>query len=165
MQEVVSETASCALKSIDHGLKPELIPCSIKCARLLHVQPVSLRGPLSSSVLRERVETAEGFIYKYISNHRTELLGFWQGFLWPLQTIHCCSKAVSANWLRASLPGGAKKKKKPSKWGNGAGGKMCPGHLGSVPCACFAVVVAQTTCTGHQPGQCTEGSRARSYSK
>lgn len=111
MQEVVSETASCALKTIDHGLKPELIPCSIKCARLLHVQPVSLRGALSSSVLRERVETAEGFIYKYISNHRTELLRFWQGFLWPLQTIHCCSKAVSANWLRASLPGGAKKKK------------------------------------------------------
>lgn len=85
-------------------------PLNVQAPRLLHVQPVSLRGALSSPVLRERVETTESFIYKYASNRGAELLGFWQGFLWPLQTTHCCGKAAPASWLRASLPGGAKKK-------------------------------------------------------
>lgn len=118
-------------------------PLSVQPPRLLHVHPVSLRGALSSPVLREGAETTESFsfCYKYTSNDRGELPGLWQGFPWPQQTTHCYGAVFPSNRLTASLSGGATK---PAIEGDVAGGRMCPGHLGSVPCTCFTVVVAQT---------------------
>lgn len=118
-------------------------PLSVQAPRPLHGCPVSLRGALSSPVPREGAETTESFsfCYKYISNHGAELP-------WGLAGLSMAPANHMLPWCSCPFQTAHSKSSwwgnKTSKWEDVAGGRMCSGHLGSAPCACFAMEVEQT---------------------
>lgn len=89
-----------------------------------------------------------------------------QGFC---RVCHGPSKPHTAAML-LSLPDGLQRVflagwQKPASWRDVAGGRICPGHQGSVPCARFAVTVAQAAWVrplAWPAGPCTDRARARS---